>query len=680
MTPTKTASSYAQEIAFNYLKCFIQKSSAVKDPLEIVAGDLVSCITSTNNDLSLSFYNDVSESTVAENAVFCNNLPVFTSTTQTPSQSTTDTTTTPAEENTEETQTQSTTTSTTAQRNSEQNEVDSTDFISQLNTLVANPLFETGYQKLHICLGVEVDSIGFVTIAESRTPEERVISGTGSSTTTTSGTNNDNEGDDNGDPTPDNRDFGFGVYNQDGNNYDIIIRSETECLNYFSIAGEVTPEIEAFCSENIVKDADGNFLIPANTSNDDNNDDNNDDPAPDPEEEDAKNNVLDKLGFSRGQEVTFNKTVDNLKISIATGLIFCGAIIGVENIFNISTGLLAVASSDSANRIYPCIVNPLTEAVREQLIKNVFQEYINYANSGFDGASLRFDNFADFTNAALQDTADAYLGTISHSVFGGCGINFPGLYIVLSAPEVNVARPNCSAFDFEQNTYANRERTVDEWLDQIENPGKYSLGIQIDFFEDLKEEAVKKSTSFIDSTEKSGRIPKSKDKDCVKRLIRERKVQIDQQSLTTTNPDEGRAQFIGAQSVDQSTRDRVEKDFRTKGDGAIISIAEAKAKCGIDTNSDELKRLEETAESASFDELLSKDELRDLLGKAIGATIVGQIRRHARDLAGEGDDDSGDGDGGGPYSYVGPSSAERILNAYNSSLKALWQQNLDAKP
>ena len=206
----KTASSYAQEIAFNYLKCFIQKSSAVKDPLEIVAGDLVSCITSTNNDLSLSFYNDVSESTVAENAVFCNNLPVFTSTTQTPSQSTTDTTTTPAEENTEETQTQSTTTSTTAQRNSEQNEVDSTDFISQLNTLVANPLFETGYQKLHICLGVEVDSIGFVTIAESRTPEERVISGTGSSTTTTSGTNNDNEGDDNGDPTPDNRDFGFG--------------------------------------------------------------------------------------------------------------------------------------------------------------------------------------------------------------------------------------------------------------------------------------------------------------------------------------------------------------------------------------------------------------------------------------------------------------------------------------
>ena len=239
-----------------------------------MAGDLVSCITSTNNDLSLSFYNDVSESTVAENAVFCNNLPVFTSTTQTPSQSTTDTTTTPAEENTEETQTQSTTTSTTAQRNSEQNEVDSTDFISQLNTLVANPLFETGYQKLHICLGVEVDSIGFVTIAESRTPEERVISGTGSSTTTTSGTNNDNEGDDNGDPTPDNRDFGFGVYNQDGNNYDIIIRSETECLNYFSIAGEVTPEIEAFCSENIVKDADGNFLIPANTSNDDNNDDN----------------------------------------------------------------------------------------------------------------------------------------------------------------------------------------------------------------------------------------------------------------------------------------------------------------------------------------------------------------------------------------------------------------------
>ena len=75
----KTASAKAQEIAFEYLKCFVQKSFPAKDPLEIESGDLVACIISTNKDLSLSFNNDVVELTVAENAVFCNNLPIFTS-------------------------------------------------------------------------------------------------------------------------------------------------------------------------------------------------------------------------------------------------------------------------------------------------------------------------------------------------------------------------------------------------------------------------------------------------------------------------------------------------------------------------------------------------------------------------------------------------------------------------
>ncbi len=673
----KTASAKAQEIAFEYLKCFVQKSFPAKDPLEIESGDLVACIISTNKDLSLSFNNDVVELTVAENAVFCNNLPIFTSTTQTEKEDKRDTTPAATEEE-ETTEKQSTAISTSDQRASEQSEADSADIVSQLNSLVANPLFETGYQKLHTCLGVEIDSIGFITKAESRTPGERDRERIISSSRSGDENDNNNNGDGNSrnDPTPDTRSFGFGIYNQDGNNYDIIVKkSETECLNYFSIAGEVTPEIEAFCSENIVKSDNRNRgLFPPSPTQEQ--DDGGDEKPKTEEEEDARNDVLGKLGFSRQQEVSFNESVDNLKISIASGIVFCAAIIGVENLFNIQTGITAVASSDSANRILPCIINPLTEALREQIIKQVFQEYINFANSGFDGASLRFDNFADFTNAALDDTADAYLGTISQSVFGGCGINFPGLYIVLSAPEVSVARPNCSALDFERNSYENRDRTVDEWVDQIENPGKYSLGIQITFFEDLKEAAIKKSTSFIGSTKDSGRIPKSKDKDCVKKLIRERKVQITNDATAVDN---------NREYLDDDKAEKAEQGYRDKGKGAIISIAEAKSECGIDTNPDELKRLEETSEKASFDELLSKDELRDLIGKAVGATITGQIRRHIKHARGEGGDNSGGvrkgGSGGGgddTYDYVGESSNDRILNAYNSSLKALWQQNLDA--
>ena len=137
-------------------------------------------------------------------------------------------------------------------------------------------------------------------------------------------------------------------------------------------------------------------------------------------------------------------------MSILSGIAFCAGVEGVTYLFDLA-GFTSVASSDAQNKIYPCIINPLTEAVREQIINKIFQEYINYANSGFDGDSLRISNLRDFTTAALDDTADAYFSNVTNDVFGGCGIAFPGLFLYLATPSVDVARISCSPFKFVSN-------------------------------------------------------------------------------------------------------------------------------------------------------------------------------------------------------------------------------------
>ena len=119
------------------------------------------------------------------------------------------------------------------------------------------------------------------------------------------------------------------------------------------------------------------------------------------------------------------------------------------------------------------------------------------------------------------------------------------------------------------------------------------------------------------------------------------------------------------------------KEFGTTN-GSVVSTAEAFSKCGITTTPDELKKLEDTAENASFTELISKEELRDLLGKAVGATLVGALRKYIRDQEGE-EPDSSSPPEDDTYSYVSQDPAQRVLEAYNSSLKALWQQNLGAR-
>ena len=248
-----------------------------------------------------------------------------------------------------------------------------------------------------------------------------------------------------------------------------------------------------------------------------------------------------------------------------------------------------------------------------------------------------------------------------------------------------------TTFKFVSNTTREYEKTVEQWEDQLANPGKYSIGIQIDLLEQAKQAAVEASTSFISKSEDSKRIPKAKDKDCVKDLIRKRNRQIDQQSLTTkspsvaTNPADPRSGSSGATSIDQTDRARVEADFRAADykefgttDGSVVSTAEAFSKCGITTTPDELKKLEDTAENASFTELISKEELRDLLGKAVGATLVGALRKYIRDKEGE-EPDSSSPPEDDTYSYVSQDPAQRVLEAYNSSLKALWQQNLGAR-
>ena len=91
--------------------------------------------------------------------------------------------------------------------------------------------------------------------------------------------------------------------------------------------------------------------------------------------------------------------------------------------------------------------------------------------------------------------------------------------------------------------------------------------------------------------------------------------------------------------------------------GSVVSTAEAFSKCGITTNPDELKKLEDTAENAAFTELISKEELRDLLGKAVGATLVGALRKYIREKEGVVPDDSDEEDD--PYSYVSQDPAQR---------------------
>ena len=674
-----TATAKAQEIAFEYLSCFLGKSSDIKNPATVFSEDLVECIQRTNNNLNLSFSQEFSELIISETSISCNNSAVFAQVSLITTPQTNE-----EEDDTDEEEDGPPVLNTKEQRKRDAKEVSVDDIIQQINSLVSNPLYETGYQKLHLCMAQAVDSIGFVILANSRSPEQRETDGNRNSSTGLFGEGDEGSEEGEGDAGSssvfkDLRRFGFGIYNEKGNNYDVIIqKGDEECVNYFSIAGTVSQEIEDFCKENIINTTAGGLL--PNLSADTNKITN--DLATDIVQGENTVEIFSGFDFKAEEGLDQNEVISNLRASIISGIAFCAGVEGVTYLFDLA-GFTSVASSDAQNKIYPCIINPLTEAVREQIINKIFQEYINYANSGFDGDTLRFDNLGDFTTAALDDTANAYFSNVANDIFGGCGISFPGLYLYLTTPSVDVARITCSPFKFIENTSREYEKTVEQWEDQLANPGKYSLGIQIDLLEQAKQAAVESTTSFIEKSEDSNRIPKAKDKDCIKDLIRKRNNQIDQQSLTITNPDEGRAQFIGAQDIDANRRAEVEAIYRkadqkTFGstDGSVVSTAEAFNKCGISTNPDELKKLEETAETASFTELISKDELRDLLGKAVGATLVGALRKYIRAQEGEEPDSSSEGD---PYSYVSQDPSQRILEAYNSSLKALWQQNLGAR-
>ena len=675
-----TATTKAQEIALEYLSCFLGKSSDIKNPTTVVSEDLVECIQRTNNNLNLSFSQDSPEIIISEDSISCNNSAVFAQVSLITTPQTNE-----EEDDTDEEENDPPVLNTKEQRKRDAEEVSVDDIIQQINSLVSNPLYETGYQKLHLCMAQAVDSVGFVILANSRSPEQRETDGRRNSSTGLFGgvgstdLSGDGEGGDennsssssDGGSLSNSRRFGFGIYNEKGNNYDVIIqKGDEECINYFSIAGTVSQEIEDFCKENIINTRAGGLLPNLSAVTNQNNDNTTDDTN---EEDSAE--LFAGFEFKAEEGLDQQEVLNNLGVSILSGIAFCAGVEGVTYLFDLA-GFTSVASSDAQNKIYPCIINPLTEAVREQIINKIFQEYINYANSGFDGDSLRISNLRDFTIAALDDTANAYFSNIANDVFRGCGIAFPGLYLYLTTPSVDVARISCSPFKFVSNTSREYEKTVEQWEDQLANPGKYSLGIQIDLLEQAKQAAVESTTSFISKSEDSKRIPKAKDKDCIKDLIRKRNIQINNASTTVDN---------NRESLDQNRRAELEAEYRAADqktfgttDGSVVSTAEAFNKCGIATNPDELKKLEDTAENASFSELISKEELRDLLGKAVGATLVGALRKYIRDQEGE-EPDSSSPPEDDPYSYVSQDPAQRILEAYNSSLKALWQQNLGAR-
>ena len=655
-----TATAKAQEIALGYLTCFLNKSSDAKNPTSVVPSDLVECIRRINDNLKLSFSQDSPETIISENSVFCNSLPVFAPVSLV---------TTPQAEKEKEENNNPPVYSVKEQRRRSTEEDSVEDITQQINSLVSNPVYETGYQKLHLCMAIEIDSVGFVILAKSKTPEEREtdrrsgskLLGNGDDGTGPFGDEGPGSGDDKKDPVL--TKFGFGLYNEEGNNYDVIVqRGKTECINYFSISDTVSEDVKEFCKENIINATGGSILSPLSTSTVDLNTQNTTEDVVD-----SSTQLFDGFNFASEEGISTDEVKKSLLASIGAGIAFCGGLQAVEYLYDL-VGFTSVASKDAQNKIRPCIINPLTEAVREQIINKIFKEYINYANSGFDGDTLRIDNLRDFTAAALDDTAAAYFSNVTNAVFGGCGISFPGLYLYLTAPSVSVADISCSPFKLLQNTYRERDRTIDEWNDQLLNPGKYSLGIQIDLLEQGKQAAVKVTTDFIGKSEDSKRLPKAKDKECVKNLIRKRNQQIVNQSTVVDG---------NRESLDGDRKEKLEKDFRKAGKGSVVSTAEALAECGKAASPDELKKLEETVEEASFTELISKDELRDLLGKAVGATLVGALRKYIREKEGIEPDDSKSPEN--PYTYVSQDPSQRILDTYNSSLKALWQQNLGAR-
>ena len=532
-----TATAKAQEISLEYLSCFLGKSSDIKNPATVVSEDLVECIQRTNNNLDLSFSQDSPEIIISEDSIFCNNSAVFAQVSLITTPQTNE-----EEDDTDEEEDGPPVLNTKEQRKRDAEEVSVDDITQQINSLVSNPLYETGYQKLHLCMAQAVDSVGFVILANSRTPEQRETAGRRNSSTGLfgEGGNGNGEGEGDGDEGPGSGDdkkdpvlrrFGFGIYNEKGNNYDVIIqKGDEECINYFSIAGTVSQEIEDFCKENIINTTAGGLLPNLSTRS---TDENSNTTTDDTNKEDSAE-LFKGFEFEAEEGLDQQEVLNNLGVSILSGIAFCAGVEGVTYLFDLA-GFTSVASSDAQNKIYPCIINPLTEAVREQIINKIFQEYINYANSGFDGDSLRISNLRDFTTAALDDTADAYFSNVTNDVFGGCGIAFPGLFLYLATPSVDVARISCSPFKFVSNTSREYEKTVEQWEDQLANPGKYSLGIQIDLLEQAKQAAVEASTSFISKSEDSKRIPKAKDKDCVKDLIRKRNRQIDHNEGTVVD-------------------------------------------------------------------------------------------------------------------------------------------------